>query len=120
MWRADGSSVGLDAPRVRPVIRPCLRCHEPLLPDLDVLEDARRWEITLDFLPLRCRHAHTERLLFAPQPRTRYVPACGYCGQAVMERKRNGKTGVLHHPACAKAARGKRATREHGLVEVEA
>lgn len=101
------------------MIRPCLRCHLPLAPDRGVLADARRAEITLDFVPLRCPNAHTERLPLAPQPRGRLVPTCGYCGEAVTERKKNGKLGVLNHRACVEAHRGP-ATKEHRYVEVEA
>lgn len=55
-----------------------------------------------------------------PERHVRYVPTCGYCGAPVLERKKDGKRGMLHHPACREAAHGARPTRLHGLVEVEA
>jgi len=101
------------------MIRPCLRCHLPLVPDQAVLDDARRAEITLGFLPLRCRHGHTERLPLTPPRSVRFLPTCGYCGEVVTERKAKGRGSRLNHPACREAARGRGATLEHNYVEVE-
>ena len=101
------------------MIRPCLRCHTPLYPDQDILADARRREIPLDFLPLRCVHGHTERLpLERPASRVRYLPTCGYCGAPVVERKRRGWGGRLNHAACTVAG-GRKANRPREYVAVE-
>lgn len=99
--------------------RPCLRCHEPLVPDLGVLDDARRREITLDFLPLRCRHGHTERLMLE-RPRLRLVPTCGVCEAPVAERRPNGKLR-LNHAACADLLKRKpQPVKTHRYVEIPA
>lgn len=96
--------------------RPCLRCHCPLFVDPGVIEDARRTGKALSAIPLRCIHGHTERLPLAPERRTHLVPTCGYCEQPVLERKRDGKTGVLNHPACVTGLGG---SKPHRFVEVE-
>ncbi len=98
--------------------RACARCHEPLTPDLAILDDARRAEVRLDFVPLKCPNAHTARLSL-PRPRAvRYVPTCGYCGAPVVERKAGPGGSYLNHRECTSRNRGP-AVRPHEYVEVE-
>jgi len=106
------------------MIRPCRRCHAPLTPDLAILADARRAAITLDFLPLRCAHGHTERLAIEPplsMPRMRYRPTCGYCGAIVTEYGPKGKQ-LVNHSACTRreAKTRKLPLLAHRYVEVPA
>ena len=85
------------------MIRPCLRCHAPLTPDLAILDDARRAQMVLDFLPLRCAHGHTERVPLEPRSRApgRYLPTCGYCGEIVTEHGPKGRQ-LVNHAACTR------------------
>lgn len=100
--------------------RPCPRCHEPLVPDLAILDDARRAQITLDFLPLRCFNGHSARLAL-DRPRVRFFPTCGYCGAPVFDKRRGGKGGpYLNHPACVGRSEPKYPKYPHRYVEVEA
>ncbi len=97
----------------------CSRCHTALAPDWEILRDAQRRGITLAFVPLRCAHGHSTRLEIA-RPRMRFVPTCGFCGRAVLDRSLLGKQ-LLNHPRCAKRlVKSPAPVLPHQYVEIEA